>query len=129
MLKLTYLNNGFDLEHLTQPLEEWVALRVILALRVGQHISVEPSTASFLLPVDLPGLDSLVFEAQRLGGDVMTLCACDAEFIEISLHGTWLASHTTTEEGIFVTNLYYVIEFLLFRLWQEAQIGATVAGE
>ncbi|AFZ31891.1 hypothetical protein Glo7428_3412 [Gloeocapsa sp. PCC 7428] len=129
MLKLTYLNNGFDLEHLTQPLEEWVALRVILALRVGQPISVEPSTASFLLPVDLPGLDSLVVEAQRLGGDVMTLCACDAEFIEISLHGTWLAFDSKTEEGIFVTNLYYVVEFLLFKLWQEAQIGATVVGE
>ncbi|PPS43535.1 alr0857 family protein [Chroococcidiopsis sp. TS-821] len=129
MLKLTYLNNGFDLEHLTQPLEEWVAFRVILALSVGQHVSVEPSTASFLLPADLPGLNSLAVEAQRLGEDIMTVCACDAEYIEVSLYGTWLAVNSETEEGIFVTNLYYVVEFLLFKLWQAAQVGATVVGE
>jgi len=129
MLKLTYLDDGFDLTRLTQSLEEWVALRVILALRVGKRICVEPSMASFLLPADLPGLDALEAEARRHGEDMMTLCACDAKYIEVSLQGIWLASDTETEEGIFVTTLYYVVEFLLFKLWQDAQMGATVFGE
>jgi len=129
MLKLTYLDKNFCLEYLTQPLEEWVALRVTLALRVGKRIYVEPSMASFLLPADLPGLDSLETEARRFKEDTITLCACDADYIEVSLQGTWLASDTETEEGIFVTTLYYVVECLLFKLWQEAQMGATVVGE
>ncbi|MUL36168.1 alr0857 family protein [Gloeocapsopsis dulcis] len=129
MLKLIYLDNDFYLEYLTQSLEEWVALRVTLALRIDKRICVEPSMASFLLPADLPGLDSLAAEVQRLGEDVITLCACDADYVEVSLHGTWFAFDTETEEGIFVTNLDYVMEFLLFKLWQEAQMGATVVGE
>ncbi|MEM9926593.1 MAG: alr0857 family protein, partial [Cyanobacteria bacterium P01_D01_bin.50] len=59
MLKLTYTENSFYLELLTQSVEEWIQARVILTLRVGQSLCVEPSTASFLLPVDLPGLGQL----------------------------------------------------------------------
>lgn len=40
MLKLTYTETSFHLECLTQSLEEWVAQRVILALRVGQSLYV-----------------------------------------------------------------------------------------
>jgi hypothetical protein len=65
MLKLTYTETGFRLERLAQSLEEWVQGRVILALRVGQSLLVEPSTASFLLPVDLPGLPLLEASVQR----------------------------------------------------------------
>jgi len=50
MLKLTYTETGFNLERLAQSPEQLVALRVVLAMRVGQSISVEPSTAAFLLP-------------------------------------------------------------------------------
>ena len=59
MLKLTYTNNSFYLECLTQSLEEWVAQRVILALRVSQTLRIEPTTASFMLPLDLPGVERL----------------------------------------------------------------------
>lgn len=128
MLKLTYIDNGFCLEHLTQSLEEWVALRAILALRVGDRLLIEPSTASFLLPTDLPGLDTLA-EAQHQTDNEITLCGCDAEYLEVCLEGIWLASSTETEQGIFVTTLSYTIEFLLFKLWQESQMNTTVVGD
>ncbi|MHC5726844.1 MAG: alr0857 family protein, partial [Nostoc sp.] len=47
MLKLTYTESSFDLECLTLSLEQWVAQRVILSLRVGQGLCIEPNTASF----------------------------------------------------------------------------------
>lgn len=130
MLKLTYVETGFHLEHLTQSLEEWVALRVILNVRVGEYIYAEPSTAAFLLPTDLPELDLLATEVQLSPAtDAIDLSACDAEYVEVSLKGTWLASNAETSEGIFVTTLSYAAEYLLFKLWQASQMGATVVGE
>ena len=65
MLKLTYTENSFYLELLTESVEEWIQTRVLLALRVGHSLCVEPSNASFLLPVDLPGLGQLHAELER----------------------------------------------------------------
>jgi hypothetical protein len=62
MLKLTYTETGFTLERLAQSPEQLVTLRVMLAMRVGESICIEPSTAAFLLPVDLIGI-SLCEEA------------------------------------------------------------------
>lgn len=129
MLKLTYIENNFHLEHLGKSLEEWVALRVILALRVGECCCVQPSTAAFLLPVGLPGLDLLEAEVKRQETDAIALCVCDSECIEVSLKGTWLASDLESAEGVFVTAMPHSIEFFLLKLWQEAQTGVTVVGE
>lgn len=129
MLKLTYIENSFHLEHLAKSLEEWVALRVILALRVGECICAQPSTASFLLPADLPGVDLLKAEVECQETDALALCACDADYVEVSLQGTWLASDSESAEGILVAALSHSIEFFLLKLWQEAQIGATVVRE
>jgi hypothetical protein len=79
MLKLIYTENCFYLENLALSLEEWVEQRVILALRVGQILDFEPSTASFLLPVELPGLERLKAEVQQHDAEVMELSVCDAE--------------------------------------------------
>lgn len=120
MLKLTYTDNGFYLERLTQPLEDWVTARVMLALRAGTSLVVEPSTASFLLPADLPQLRHL--ERHKEGEEAIALCLCDAEFIEVSLQGTWMSSHTDGAEGVFVTSMSYTVEFFLLKLWEESQI-------
>ena len=120
MLKLTYTENGFYLERLAQPLEEWVTARVVLALRAGTPLCVEPSTASFLLPADMPHLRHL--ERQQEGEDAIALCVCDAEYIEVSLKGTWLTSDVDSEEGVFVTSMSYAVEFFLLKLWEESQI-------
>lgn len=127
MLKLTYTENGFYLELLAQPLEEWVTARVMLALRTGTSLCVEPSSASFLLPTDLPQLQAL--ERQGQTEDAMALCLCDADYVEVSLQGTWLSSDADAEEGIFVTVMSYAVEFFLFKLWQEAQTMTSVVSE
>lgn len=128
MLKLTYIENSFYLEHLGKSLEEWVGLRVILALRVGERICAQPSTASFLLPADLSGLHLLKAEVGQ-GSDVIELCACDAEYVEVTLKGTWLASDSESAEGVFVAAMSHSVEFFLLKLWQEAQSKVTVVGE
>ncbi len=120
MLKLTYTENGFYLERLAQSLEDWVTARVILALRAGTNLCVEPSTASFLLPADMPQLRHL--ERYKQGEDAIALCVCDAEYVEVSLKGTWMTSDTEGIEGVFVTSMSYAVEFFLIKLWEESQI-------
>jgi len=129
MLKLTYIETGFRLELLAKSLEEWIAMRVILALRVGECICVEPSTASFLLPANLLELDLLEAEVRRQGTDIIALSACDVEYVEVILKGTWLASDLESAEGVFVAVLSHSSEFFLLKLWQEAQISASVVSE
>src|SRR3712207_4438695 len=103
MLKLTYTENGFYMERLAQSLEDWVTARVILALRAGTNLCVESSTASFLLPADMPQLRHL--ERQQEGEDAIALTICDAEYIEVSLQGTWMTSDIDGAEGVFVTSM------------------------
>jgi hypothetical protein len=119
MLKLTYTENGFYLERLAQPLEEWVTARVMLALRAGTSLSVEPSTASFLLAANLPQLRHL--ERQQEGEEAIALSLCDAEFVEVCLQGTWMTSNTAGAEGVFVTSMSYTVEFFLLKLWEESE--------
>lgn len=125
MLKLTYTETGFNLERLAQPLEDWVKNRAILALRAGVGFSLEPSTAAFLLPADLPQLPELKKLARR-EGDAIALAVCDADSVEISLQGTWIATDPQSEEGIFGVALSDRTEFFLCKLWQEAQTCASV---
>ncbi|MDF5708639.1 MAG: hypothetical protein PUP90_13365 [Nostoc sp. S4] len=129
MLKLTYTENSFYLEFITQSLEEWVAQRVILALRVGQNLSVQPSTASFLLPVDLPGVEVLKAEVKRDDREIIALCVCDSEYVEITLRGSWLSDGSEDAVGVFVTTMSDRAEFFLHKLWQEAQACASVMSE
>ncbi len=129
MLKLTYIETGFYLEYLAKSLEEWVQGRVVLALRVGESLCIEPSTASFLLPADLPGLETLVVEVRRLAPESISLSACDAEYIEVSIEGTWVSSDAASEEGVFVAAMSHSIEFFLLKLWQDSQVNASVLSE
>jgi hypothetical protein len=129
MLKLTYTESSFDLECLTLSLEEWVAQRVILALRVGQSLCIEPNTASFLLPVDLPGVEVLKAEVKRDDREIIALCACDAEYMEVTLRGSWLSASSKDSVGVFVTTMSDRAEFFLHKLWQEAQSCASVMSE
>jgi hypothetical protein len=127
MLKLTYTENGFYMERLAQSLEEWVMARVLLSLRAGTSLSVEPSTASFLLPADLPQLADLEMVVRQERVETIALSLCDAEYVEVSLHGTWMTSDLNGEEGVFVTAMGYAIEFFLYKLWFESQAYASVA--
>jgi hypothetical protein len=121
MLKLTYTQSSFYLECLSLSLEEWVVQRVILGLRVGQSLSIQPSTASFLLPADLPGLEVLKAEVKRDDTGIVTLCVCDVEYIEVTLRGSWLLDSSKDAVGVFFTTMSHHTEFSLHKLWQEAE--------
>lgn len=116
MLKLTYIENDFKMERLAQPLEDWVETRIMLARQAGLTFNIELSTASFLLPIDLPYLSKLQVEP----AEAIALSLCDADYIEVSLKGTWIASEADGEEGVFVVEMGDRAEFLLFNLWQES---------
>jgi hypothetical protein len=124
MLKFTYTETGLYLEHLTQSLEKWMVLRVVLSLRLSQRLVIERCTASFLLRADLAELYALeaaiALEA--------TITPCDHEYIEICLWGTWVTSRPDQSEGVFVATLSDRNEFLLFKLWQESQTCASSLG-
>lgn len=126
MLKLTYTENSFYLEFLTQSVEEWIQARVILTLRVGQSLCVEPSTATFLLPVDLPGLGKLHTQVKQDNNrEVIELYACDTEYLEVSLRGYWLSVNAQSMSGGFVTSMNHSTECFLHKLWLEAHKSAS----
>lgn len=129
MLKLTYTENSFSLERLAQPLEEWVTNRTILALRTATTLCVDPSTASFLLPADLPYIASLERAIQREEIKEIAISVCDADYIEVSLNGTWISSGLDNDEGILVASLSDRVEFFLITIWQAAQTLASLVRE
>jgi len=129
MLKLTYTENSFYLERLAGSLEEWVTSRVMLALRAASSLWVESSTASFLLPADMPHLADLEKAVQQQIIDDISLSICDADYIEVTLKGTWMTSNPQGEEGVFVVKLSDRTEFFLCKLWQESQTYASVTNE
>lgn len=120
MLKLIYTENGFDLELLTQGVEEWLTNRVVLAVRSGTELLVQPSTAAFLLPSDLTHLDELVKASQTQVGEILAVNVCDRQWVEVVLQGTWLTCEPDGDEGLFVSKLSDRAELFLYQLWQEA---------
>jgi hypothetical protein len=129
MLKLTYTETATSLEHLAQTPEQLVSLRVMLAMRVGQTIVVEPSSAAFLLPRNLPALSLLEDAIQPAEAEMIALCIADEDTVEVSLAGTWITLDPDEENGVFVTRLSDRTEYLLVKLWNEAYAGASVMRE
>jgi hypothetical protein len=111
------------LEHLQETVENWITLRVILALRMGHRLVVERSTASLLLPISLVKRSDL--EALARQEDAIWLAQVDAEYMEVCLQGTWVSSGEQESEGVFITALDSTIESVLFNLWQVAEVGAS----
>ncbi|MBF2001985.1 MAG: hypothetical protein IGS38_14835 [Synechococcales cyanobacterium M58_A2018_015] len=122
MLKITYLESGLYLEQLPEPVEDWLALRMILTLRMGQRLVVEPSTASLLIPAALITRSRLARLAHTTD---VTLSPVDDADVEVVLSGVWLASGGN-EEGVFVAMLHPAIEQMLLQLWQEAQLPTSM---
>ena len=131
MLKLTYTETAFHMERLAQSPEQVVSRRVRLAMRVGESIRVEPSSAAFLLPRHLPMLSRLEDALSENSGEAIAVCVADAESVEVSLTGTWITTDLDADEenGIFIAVLPERTEHLLFTLWQAAYTGASVMKE
>ncbi len=129
MLKLTYTEVGLNLERITVPVdnlvETLISQRVVLAVRTGQAICVQPGRASFLVPVNSVNLKE--FKATVQGETIRSidLTSVDHEFYEISLRGTWVAGSHEAYEGMFVTSLNDRIELFIDRLWSSTQVKAS----
>ncbi|MBE9043667.1 hypothetical protein IQ255_04470 [Pleurocapsales cyanobacterium LEGE 10410] len=126
MLKITYLEDGIYVEYLSKTVETWKAARTIFSLRAAVSIYLESSTACLILQIDLPHLTSLTKLAEE---ELIDIILCDEEYVELSLLGTWVSQSKDSEEGTFVCDLGHENENLLYKLWQESQIGTSVVSE
>jgi len=126
MLKLNYTDVGLYMERTMINPELLITQRVLLAMRLGQTLHVEPSHASFLQPVDIPELKVLEMALHREYGSAVTLIAVDEEFVEVGISGSWIAEDKDAHEGMFLTVMSDRIEFLIYKLWQmsEAHISS-----
>ncbi|MBE9182246.1 hypothetical protein IQ268_27210 [Oculatella sp. LEGE 06141] len=122
MLKLNYTDVGLYMERTMTNPELLMQERVLLAMRLGQTLHVEPGHASFLLPADIPELEVLETALHREYGSVVTLIAVDEEFVEVRLSGSWIAEDKDAHEGMFLTVMSDRTEFLIHKLWQMSEV-------
>jgi hypothetical protein len=122
MLKLNYTDVGLFMERTKTNPELLIAQRLLLAMRLGQMLHVEPGRASFLLPIDIPELEGLETALQREYGSAITLIAVDGEFVEVGLSGSWIAEDKDAHEGMFLTVMSDRTEFLIHKLWQMSEV-------
>jgi hypothetical protein len=126
MLKLTYTEAGLHMERVAAPLEVLVAQRVILAIRAGQTLHVEPGRASFLLSADAPGLAQLELALQMRPNSSICVQSVDSEYVEVSVQGSWLAATAAAHEGTFLTAFDDRAEFFVYKLWQATQSSVVI---
>lgn len=126
MLKVTYTETGLYLEQVNYTLEEWISLRAVLALRTKQSLVIEHSCASILLPKSPAHLALLKQVLAMEQAEAIDVSNCDAEYIEVSLPGTWLTLSLDETEGTFVTALSLDIEKTLLQLWQISQLNSPL---
>jgi hypothetical protein len=106
-----------------------IAQRVVLAMRLGQSLQVEPGHASFLLPADVPELKELELTLGLECRGRVTVMPVDDEFVEVSLSGSWIAESKEAHEGMFLTvlsdslseTLRERVELLIYKLWQMSE--------
>jgi hypothetical protein len=125
MLKLNYTDVGLYMERTMTNPELLIAQRVLLVMRLGRSLRVEPGHASFLLPIDIPELKVLEMALHREYGSAVTLIAVDEEFVEVGLSGSWIAEDKDAHEGMFLTVLSDRTEFLIYKLWQMSEANIS----
>ncbi len=122
MLKLNYTDGRLYMERtLTNP-ELLIAQRVLLAMRLGRSLHVEPGQASFLLPADLPELKELEIALQQGCNPSATIFPVDNDFVEVNFSGSWVAESKEAHEGMFLTMMSDRIERFIYKLWQMSEV-------
>lgn len=122
MLKLNYTEVGLYMERTMTSLELLIAQRVVLAMRLGLSLHIEPGRASFLLPVDIPELQQLEMALRQEYQPTATVLPVDDQFVEVSLKGSWVADSQEAHEGMFLTMLSDRTEFFIYKLWQMSEM-------
>lgn len=115
MLKITYSDNKISLVCLKQTLEDCINTRVLVNVRSSTSICIKPSTASILVPVD----SDIITQLKKLNSEnIVEICRCDADSVEIIFKGTWLTSEVESETGLFVTEIEDKAEYLLQNMFE-----------
>ena len=118
MLKLTYTSMGVTLERSVEPLATALRRRVLLGLRTGAPLLLEPTSISLLVDHALPALRHLRACIDDAPTQTVQLIHKNATQIELQLQGYWLAQPEQVGEGIFFPNLNDGLEDPLVELWQ-----------
>ncbi|MBW4550019.1 MAG: hypothetical protein KME35_02700 [Aphanocapsa sp. GSE-SYN-MK-11-07L] len=125
MLKLHYTENGLFIEQVSGRLEAFISQRVILAIRAGQELHVQPGQAAFLLANQVSTLAELAVLMWTEQNPAIAISVVDLELIEVCIDGTWITEQVDAEEGTFLITAPEQTEALLFRLWQESQASIS----
>lgn len=141
MLKFNYGKQGTILESVTDPIEEVIHRRVVLAIRSAQPIHMEPSVVSLIVPSEIPELRALELELAQVNCDAVSLSVRESlvplspesvlpsnftsHDIEVMMRGVWLTHHPDAEEGVFFTSLTSEIEDQIEELWTYQPIASS----
>jgi hypothetical protein len=115
MLKLMYTDTGIHIEQIAQAADGFIVARSAFAASVGQNLVCEAGRAAFLVNASASAYAVLT----RIADPMIGVCVCDAEFIEVSVAGFWLAADTDSDSGIFVAAVDRVTEADLVMLWNQ----------
>jgi len=118
MLKIIYTETGLYLERPSDSLESWITTHVLLSVRAGINLCLQPTRASLLLKGNAQEVEEFMSKIDRETRKLLGLSCVDNEYLEVNLQGTWLDGGSKIDEGIFVTSLSDNLEKDLFELWQ-----------
>jgi hypothetical protein len=121
MLKITYTSTGATLEHSCESLEMTIRRRVMLSLRVGEPLGLEPTSVSLLVNHSLPALKVLVSAIAQTPPHALQLIQRGAAQVEMQLQGYWLAQSKTPGEGVFFAHFDPALECHLVKIWRTSQ--------
>jgi hypothetical protein len=120
MLKLTYSEFGLCIEQIGESLDRWLTQRNLLALSIGESLSIQTGNASFLVPTDVI-MDNLDLYRLLRPLSPISLCCVDEDYYEVNIAGVWLAKNTQVSEGILAAALGDRVESFVWRLWESSQ--------
>jgi hypothetical protein len=124
MLKLTYTSTGVTLERSVESLDVAVRRRVMLGLRMGQPLGMEPTSVSLMVNRSVPALKALMSAVASAPASTLRLVQRAAQ-VEMQLQGYWLAQQEPLGEGVFMMNLDPTLEGHLVNIWQASQQDAS----
>jgi hypothetical protein len=124
MLKITYTSTGVTLERSVESLDVVMRRRVLLGLRMGQPLGMEPTSVSLMVNRSVPALKTLMNAVASAPASTLRLVQKTAQ-VEMQLQGYWLAQQEPVGEGIFMMNLDPTLEGHLVNIWRASQQDAS----
>ncbi|HEY9827603.1 MAG TPA: alr0857 family protein, partial [Stenomitos sp.] len=116
---------GVTLERSVESLEAVVRRRVLLGLRMGEPVGLEPTSVSVLVNQSLPDLKGLMTAILNTPTNALELIQKGAAQVEMRLQGYWLSPQSAAGEGIFFISLDPHLEGHFVKIWQSSHQDAS----